>query len=292
MISACSKRAVHCRQTSAGGIRTICWLFFVKVVFCVISHSAAHCDEAPTPTVVSPDQIGNAASVLDGPDLVDHPSWKDTLRAVLLTAVPDKYEDLKHWNKTKEVWSGVRVQQRGFQLRVSDRKRTVNHGAWHKYRIELVDPNQSLKLIIHEIRPVAANRFQFQVQLGAKLRCRGDFEHWVLGVKGLNMTVISNADVEILADCELSIQPKTNGKSILPDLIMEPKVKRVQIFLRNLDVQRIGEIRGDIAEGIGDISRHDIENLIQAQEVRVQRKINEALEKQKDRLIIPASRLW
>lgn len=244
------------------------------------------------PVVVNSAQMpkGEIKVTLDGPMLPNSPSWSEALRAILLTAIPDKYEDLSHWGKTNEIFGGVRVQQRGFNIRVSERKQTVNHGAWHRYKIELVDPARTLKLLINQIKPNGMSQFQFDIRLASKLRCRADFEHWVLGVKGLNMTVVSEADVQIVAHCQLTLRTESTRKNLLPDLVLEPRVNSVQLFLTNLDVKRIGEIRGDLAEVIGDTSRHDIENLLQAQEGRVARKANESIEKKRNslRISVPA----
>ncbi len=244
-----------------------------------------------SPTTSAPSDA-DATIKLDGPKLSETPTWSETIRAVVLTAIPDQYQDLRHWGKTREIFDGFRVQQRGFDIRVSERKRKVNDGAWHQYKIELVDPAKTLKLVIVGIEPRAFGRFQFQIRLAAKLRCRADFEHWVLGVKGFNVSTVSEADVEMIAHCEVIMKAAPNPSSLIPDTIIEPQVNRVELFLRHLDTQRIGAIRGDLAKGIGDVSRHEIENLLQAQEPRVTRKANEAIEKNRNRLKLPTSRIW
>ena len=276
--------------------------FFQASFFVAVLVQCVHSEE-PAPSLQTqsqhPAQQGQTQSNpeeesvrLEGPILTAQPTWSEVLHAVVLTAIPDKYQDIKNWGKTKEIFGGLRIQQKGFRVHVAERKRTVNHGIWHKYHITLIEPAQTLKVVIEDIRPLDASRFQFRIRLASKLRCRGDFEHWVLGVKGLNMTVISDADVEVFAHCRLSIQTESNRKHFFPDLLLQPHVDRVEIFLTNLDVQRIGELRGDLAEGLGDLSRHDIENLLQSQETRVTKKINEAIEKKKSSLRIPASLLW
>ena len=285
-------------------LRRRCFCRFVAFLILLPSavQQPASCEESqPTSVLQPPDQIATpsveansleSAALLNGPLLSNQPSWTETLRAALLTAIPDKYEDLSHWGKTKSVFAGVRVQQRGFQVRVSERKKDVRHGFWHKYRIEFVEPDNHLKLVIDHIEQKELSRFQFQFNIASRLRCRGDFEQWMLGVKGLNFAVISEAEIQLVADCEISLRSESNRKSLLPDLILEPKVKLVRIFLHDLDIKRIGEIRGDLAEGIGDISRHDIENLLQKQESRVARKLNEAIDKNRNLLRIPSSKIW
>lgn len=230
--------------------------------------------------------------IRDGPEIQGQPTWSEILRTVLLTAVPHEYEDRKHWDKTTEIFDGVKIQQRGYNIRMTERKRRVNHGAWHKFKVELIEPDRLLKLVIDQIRPLDVGRFQFDVRLASRLRCRTDFEHWVLGVKGLNFTTISDADVEVVSHCEVVIRAELNPKSFLPDLVLEPTVRRVELFLRNLRVKRIGEIRGDVAKGIGEMARHDLENLIQAQEGRVVKNANEAIQKKQSNLRLSASKLW
>ena len=234
----------------------------------------------------------DATVKLDGPELSESPTWSEAIRVVVLTAIPDQYEDLRHWEKMREIFDGLRVQQRGIDIRVSERKRKVNDGAWHKYKIELVDKAKTLKVVIDQIETREIGRFQFDIRLAAKLRCRADFEHWVLGVKGLNASTVSEADVELIAHCDVTIRAAPNPPSLVPDMIIEPQVNRVELFLRGIDIQRIGAIRGDLAKGIGDVSRHEIENLLQAQESRVKKKVNEAIEKNRSRLKLSTSRIW
>jgi hypothetical protein len=277
----------------------LAWLIIAAFLLRPPGVSGAEPVTAPVPKPVVPSlamppsaSAGGPAVPLEGPTLTKLPSWSETLHAVLLTAIPDKYEDLSHWGKTNEIFAGVRIQQRGLHLRFSDRKRTVKHGAWHRYKIELIDPSKTLKLLIDQIQPVGAAAFRFDIRLAAKLRCRADFEHWVLGVKGLNFTVVSEADVRVVAHCQLAIHTERRGGSLLPDLVLDPRVNGVELFLSHLETRRIGEIRGDIAEELGDRSRHYIENLLQAQESRVVKKANEAIEKKRGNLRIPASKLW
>ena len=64
--------------------------------------------------------------------------------------------------------------------------------------------------------------------------------------------------------------------------MLEPQINDLKIFLTDLDVKRIGQLGGDLVEELGRGLRHDIENLIQAQEGRATNKANEAIEKKRD----------
>ena len=229
---------------------------------------------------------------LAGPSLGETPSWSEALRTVLLTAIPDKFEDRRNWDKTREVFDGLNVKQRGFNIRVAERKKRVNHGTWHKYQVQLLDPDHHLQFKIDNIRPAANGRFRFNIKLACRLNCRGDVEQWVLGVKGLNFTIISEADVRIVADCLVAIRTATKPKSLIPDFVFEPQLTDLKINLTGLEVRRIGEIRGDIAESMGDGSRSFIEALLHSQEGRTLKKANEVLQKKSGQLRLPMSRFW
>lgn len=231
----------------------------------------------------------DSTAALDGPSLGPAPSWSEALRAIVLTAIPNKYEDLRHWEKTTEVFDGLNVRQKGFEIRLKERKKRVNHGAWHRYKIELIDPANRLRLVIDQIHPTGIGQFRFDIRLTSSLRCRADFEHWVFGVKGMNMTVVSDADVQIVAHCQLALHTESHRKSTIPTLVLDPRVNGIDLSLTHLDVKRIGEIRGDIAEGIGDVSRRTIENLLKSQEGRALKKANEAIDKKRGSLRISAT---
>lgn len=244
-------------------------------------------------TAVSPQaKQTEQATPLDGPVLKDVPTWSEMIRAVLLTAIPDQYEDKSHWGKTNEMFDGLDVKQRGFDIRVKERKKRVNNGLWQRFKVRLVNPKKNLKLLIGDFQQDGLNRYRFDVLMSSQMLCRGDMEHWLMGVKGFNISVESEAEVEIRASCQLVVKTEFQPKSMIPDLILQPRVMNVSLRLTDLEVRRIGEIRGDLAEGLGDSTRGFVENLIRAQGPKVLKKANEAIDKKRDQLRVPLSRLW
>jgi hypothetical protein len=244
-------------------------------------------DEDASPSPPAPDAVS-----LDGPPLGDAPTWVETLRAVLLTAIPDKYEDRKHWGQTTKVFDGFRVRQNGLDMNVSKRTKRVNHGAWYRYQVELLDPQRNLQLAIDHVESVNPGRYSFDLHVTTKLRSIARFEQWTLGVKGLNFPVISDAVVRMDAHCELLIRTERREGSFLPDVILEPSLRRVRLTLQDIDTHRVGEIRGDLAEELGNGSRSFIKNLLHQQEAKVVKKANAAIAKKRESLRIPASKLW
>lgn len=220
----------------------------------------------------------------NGPSIEGGSTWTDLLRAVLLTAIPDKYEDRKHWGDTVEVVKGFRVRQRGLLVQITPRTKEVKDGVWYRYQIEFPKPERNIKLAIEDVQTLGAGHFAFTVKLTVTPRCMARFENWVVGVKGLNFTAVSDATVLITASCLLEIRSERTGKSWMPDIILEPSVQKVRLKLHDIETRRVGEFRGDIAEELGNGSRSFVQKILNEQEPRVLKKINSAINKKKDSL--------
>lgn len=233
------------------------------------------------------------ARLLDGPVLTETPTWSDIVRSVVLTAIPDNYVDRKHWDKTREIFDGVSVRQRGFNIRVSERKRTVNHGSWYMVTIRFPNPSQNLKLVIDQTKVEGPDRMSFAVHVVMKnILLHGQFEQWLLGVKGVNFDVESDVEVHMHARIDVAIRTERRPKCLLPDLVLDPTIRTVRLDLVDVNTHRIGRVGGDIAEELGDTTRQIFEDLLHGQEGKVVKKANEAIQKKKDSLRLPASKLW
>ena len=246
----------------------------------------------PVPRPAKPDQDATttaASNDLDEPELNGTSSWTDVIRSVLLTAIPDKHEDRKHWGKQRVVFDGVRVQQRGVHLQVSERRKLVNDGAWHKYRIELPRPEERLQLTLSQIHSEGPGTFSCAVHVVVKPRCTAWFEQWVLGVKGLHLKVVSDATVHVYATCRLAIRTEFRPNSLLPDVVLEPSLESLKLRLTDIETHSIGVIGGDVAEELGNGSRRFLADLLKDREAKVLKKVNAAIAKKRDALRLSPS---
>jgi hypothetical protein len=120
----------------------------------------------------------------------------------------------------------------------------------------------------------------------------GQFEQWLLGVKGVNFDVESDVEVHMHARIDVAIRTERRPKCLLPDLVLDPTIRTVRLDLVDVNTHRIGRVGGDIAEELGDTTRQIFEDLLHGQEGKVVKKANEAIQKKKDSLRLPASKLW
>ena len=238
-------------------------------------------------------QPASQSTLLDGPPLQDVPTWSQVARAILLTAIPDQFVDRKHWGMTREMFDGLQVKQRGLNIRVSERRKKVNHGTWYMLTVRFPKPEQNAKLIIDQVQTHETGNFSCAIHVALRnIQLHGQFEQWVLGVKGLNFDVESDVEVHIHAVVQLMTHTEWRSGSLLPDVVLEPTVRSVRLDLVDVNTHRIGRVGGDIAEELGDSTRKLFEDLIHSQEGRVLKKANEAIQKKRDSLRLPASRLW
>jgi hypothetical protein len=212
--------------------------------------------------------------------------WSDILTAIAREALPDKFEDRSHWGKTKEIFAGVDVEPNGNRLlpRISKREIEVRHGFWRKHRVDLINPERTFQIAIDNIRPGAAGVTEFDAKVTLRARITANVEHWVRGVKGFNMEIVSDATVVMHAACCLACRSERPAGSALPELVLEPDVQAIKLRLADLHVEKFGELRGDLAEELGNGSRGFVEDLLQRREDELVAKARREIDKRRDDL--------
>ncbi len=77
------------------------------------------------------------------------------------TVIPHNYENEKDWGKTKDVMRGLYIKREGLRIKTHRTRRSVNHGTWTKYRVELLDPQQQFQVRLQHVRRLPNNRLSF-----------------------------------------------------------------------------------------------------------------------------------
>lgn len=202
------------------------------------------------------------------PDLVD------LVRFVIIQASADGYVSEKYWNKTSERFDGLRI--RG--LRISKRKKAVRHGFCRRYAAALEKPEANFALEIEDVKLPGEDLTAFAMTASLKARCEATFAHYVYGVKGVNGTTIAHADLKVRI--LISIDPRTQFSlsDPIPKIQLNARVRNVDLWLTDVDVKRIGVLDGKFVEILGDGAEEAIEELIQNQEGRLNRKLQKELD--------------
>lgn len=220
------------------------------------------------------------------------PAWSALVESVVKEALPHDYENRKHWGMTRKTFSGVNVRNDGLKVRISKRTREIRHGNWRRYHIELPNPERNFSFDIQRIANPEPGLYTFEVAVTSKVRITTHFEQWTLGIKGINLSTVSHATLRARLFCQLQLRHEKVPGRLLPDLVIEPKVRQARLALSDLDVHHIGKIGGDLAELMGDSSRWMVEDLLQGQEEKIVTKANKTIEKKRDKLRLSTGKLW
>jgi hypothetical protein len=214
----------------------------------------------------------------------------ELVQAVVLAAVPKDFEDDRHWDRRRDVFAGVRVRSRGLKLRISKRTESVRHGLWRRHTITLVDPERTLKIRISDFEPQGSGSWTFTVTADVKVNVDARFEHWNLGVKLLNGSVNADTVLRMMAACALSIDVE-NDPEMGQIVVFAPEVKTVDLYLRNLDVHKFGQLRGDAATDVFDGMEDVVEDLLQTQEDSIRGRARNEISRRKEEMRMPLASL-
>lgn len=210
----------------------------------------------------------------------------ELVEGIVKAAVPDTFEDRRHWDKHRDVFSGVKVKTDGLNVRISKRKKTVRHGFWRRYTVTLIDPERTLKIRISDVQPLGGGKWTFTVTADVRANVVVRFEHWNVGVKLFNTSSDADASLRLRADCSLNVDlEKTDDAGTF--VVFTPDVKSVDLSLPNLDVRKFGELRGDVATDLFDGLENIIEDLVQTQEDTVRRQARKEIARRNDDLRVP-----
>lgn len=200
------------------------------------------------------------------------PTLNDLIKQVLIEAVGDEYVDTKNWDKQRDRFDGFKV--RG--LKISKRKKAVNHGLWQKYKVALIRPEETLQIEVKQLpsRP-NSNSVPFQISLRMRAHTEATVVNWVWGVKGVNGTSVADATIQVRI--LLDVTPETQFSLTNPlKFTLTPKVNDVDLWLLDLDLKRIGVFRE--VEFLGDGMRKAIEAMMETQEKKIRQKLQKKLD--------------
>ena len=121
----------------------------------------------------------------------------DLVRLIVLQNLPHSYENTKEWGGTKEVWAGIKISQEGMRLTTKRRKKTVNHGSWKRYQVQLVNLSKSCW---YDWR--ACGRFlpkgpAFDLVVDAHLFASGRWSEWRQGVQLFSVSAEAEARLRL-----------------------------------------------------------------------------------------------
>lgn len=241
------------------------------------------------PTWAQQDSRLSAADSVEVATLVDQGNSKDLLRQLALAAIPQTYENTKHWGQTKRRWDGAHLSLDGLRLATKRKWRDANHGTWKRYRAWLIDPEEQFDLRIENIRPAEQSRVAFEIAIDAKLGLFARLSEWQHGVQLISLSTDAEAVVQLRMTCEASM--RLDFERFIPDLVIEPEITSAELTLVSFDLQRVSNLRGPGVDQLGRSLHEVLQDEINERRPKLVAQANRQIERQRHKLRLSVRQL-
>lgn len=195
--------------------------------------------------------------------------------------IPHNYEDKKHWGQKKEVVRGLYVRRKGLRIQTHRTKKSVNHGTWTRYEIQLLDPDRRLHIRLDNVHQLPNQRLAFDIVCDARLRILGQLAHWQQGVQLLCMSAEATADVRLVIGCDVSAQ--LDFSEIPPSLVIDPAVRTANLDIKSFRLNQLSRIDEALAHHLSASVRELAEREIARRNEKLLVRVNRQLDKNRDR---------
>lgn len=232
-----------------------------------VPHGVAHEIPAPDTAVRPADQL-----------------LAESLAAIVREAVPREYEKKKNWGHSKRITTGVTSDGPIYKLKLHRRKKHVNHGTWKHYRVWFVDPDKHLAVNVENLHSLDGAGVGLRLVVDAKLEGWAQMRHYNRGIHIITLTAEGASQLRLALDCEVRMKMTAKGMAI------DPQVTKATLHLQDFDLTRFGEVEGKLAHELGRGMRSLVED--QLDSPRLTAKLNRAIDKKRDRLVLVAAPLW
>lgn len=220
--------------------------------------------------------ITHGGPVAAGTDQQAGASLANAFASFLESVIPHEYEKRKDWGKTKNITVGIRMDG----IKVHRRKKAVKHGVWKHYKIQLVDPDETLDIRIENLHSVEGGRFGFTVTLRAKFDIWARAKVYEYGVHLISMQVLGDASIDLAIDCEIGMRFQTQEGSAC--VALDPLVTDARLDVSDFHLRKVSRAKGPIIRELGEELPRIIERELQGPKLVA--KLNRAINKKRDRL--------
>jgi hypothetical protein len=225
--------------------------------------------------LTTPSQAGAAQAEESYPEL------SAAIRWLALQHLPPRYEDEKGWGKTTEVFDHLSMRFDGGKLKTKRRYRTVNHGTWTRYVIDLVNPEQALSLNIARMQPLPDGGVRCEFELQADVALFGRLSRWRHDWQTISISATADATVRMTT--AIDIRLLFNPLKLPPDIYFRPRVQAAHVELVHFRLQRVSQLDGPLVKELGKGLRKELERRLDDYDQQLVEKMNRALEKQQDK---------
>lgn len=273
------------------------WVSLVALAVCLCNADSANGQDAsgpePPPLVLTPPTVAepNSEAAVDPRQhmpAVEASQLTDLLEYLIRENIPAVYEDKDDWGKTKRVYAGVRLRRDGWRLETKRRWRELNHGAWRRVAVQRADPDETLLVRLSAFEPAGVGRWRYELLLESPIQIVAQWMQWSLDVRLWQLTAEADARVQLRIAGSIGIL--VDPIRVPPDLVVDPIVEEADFRISYFELQRVGKIRGDVAEELGELAYEVLdEAVIKPARRDIVARLNRQIDRKRDNLRLSPS---
>ena len=227
---------------------------------------------------------------IDPSDVLPEPAsaaMLEFLESIIREHIPANHIDEKDWNKTKRVFAGIKFRREGLKLETQRRWKEVNDGLWRRYEVTLLDPEKKMDVRLSEVHWLPDGRLHARLKIASELLVVARQAQWNLDVRFYSFDTQARVRMEL--DVETTTAFNMDASKLPPALVVDPIVEQASLRMTRFEVDKIGQIGGDIAEELGDTVEVFVRNhLVRPQSKKLADTLNRQIDKKRDKLRLDA----
>jgi hypothetical protein len=190
---------------------------------------------------------------------------------------PKKFEDTSEWGGTIPVNPNVRLPRLPRTIVKINGEDRFPDGSWKRSLVWLDDPAKDIQVKVTEIKPVEGGLYRVKIASTVAIHGERERQRWRNGVKLIGIS--AQADAVIGADFDIDVKISFEGGTLIPDVVVEPKIAESRLALIRFDLNRVGPVGGDLIRDLGNELKDFLEVLLKTYEDDVKNAANQALAK-------------
>jgi hypothetical protein len=201
------------------------------------------------------------------------------LRALLPDVFPPTlYEASPGWGKTKTVWTGITLKDKGTHRHPVRKTSVRNHGTWRKIKIT-ANP-KAVAFDVRDFQRREAGRITFTLEGNFDARVDYVRQRWANGIKLYDQSIRARLKVGVTLQCEAvgQVRPGT----LLPDLVLRLRVLHSDVRYSNVVCEHFAGFGGTPAKMAGDLLLKSVRRFHPALERKLLDRANAAIVKAAD----------
>lgn len=218
-----------------------------------------------------------ALAPLDAGETIDR-----LVTRLALENMPHHYHDDKNWGKQDKRWDGVNIKRDGLRLKTKRRWKTVNHGTWRKYSIELLNPKEEFTIQLKNLHQTSTGQLGFDVHFTAHLKLNARQSKWVKGLQLYSVSAAGHAKVRLRVQFEMDTS--LDLKQLPPALIFSPHANSASLHIDEFHLDRVSKLGGEFSQQLGKQVRKILEEKVAEKQDKLVQKVNRGIQKNKSKL--------